>query len=45
MENLCGLKLSNTTRDFEDGFLHTTSGKFIQIRIKDAGGSKSTNTF
>jgi DNA mismatch repair protein MutH len=30
------------TKDYiGDGFLHTTSGKFIQIRTKDAGGSKS----
>ena len=27
MENLCGLKLSNTTRDFEDGELKTSELK------------------
>ncbi len=27
--------------EYGDGFLHTTSGKFIQIRTKDAGGNKS----
>ena len=34
------------TKDYiGDGFLHTTSGKFIQIRTKDAGGSKSKPIF
>ena len=34
-----------TSKSFGDGFLHTTSGKFIQIRTKDAGGSKSKPIF
>jgi DNA mismatch repair protein MutH len=34
------------TKDYiGDGFLHTTSGKFIQIRTKDAGGIKSKPIF
>ena len=40
-KNLCGLKLSNTRKGLEDGFLHTISKKFIQIRTKDARESKS----
>ena len=34
-----------TSKSFGDGFLHTTSGKFIQIRTKDAGGNKSKPIF
>ena len=39
------LNFKTTSKSFGDGFLHTTSGKFIQIRTKDAGGSKSKPIF
>ena len=37
LELLC----KTTSPSIGDGFLHTTSGKYVQIRTKDAGGSKS----
>ncbi len=37
LEPLC----KTTSPSIGDGFLHTTNGKYIQIRTKDAGGSKS----
>lgn len=41
-KNLSNIMNCKTTSNFiGDGFLHTTSGKFIQIRTKDAGGQKS----
>lgn len=30
-----------THKGYGDGYIHTTSGKYIQIRTKDAGGNKS----
>ena len=35
------LNITTSSSDQGDGYLHTISGKFIQIRTKDAGGSKS----
>lgn len=36
---------TTTCKNIGDGFLHTTSGKYIQIRTKDQGGKKSKPIF